>query len=303
LTTEEDPMHDPAIAGFDRYLVPAGEQEVAVSLGGTGPPVLLLHGFPETHLAWRRVAPLLADRFTVVCADLPGYGDSPAPGAGHTAYAKRVTADAMIRLMQQIGWDRFTFVGHDRGALVGFRAALDHPEAIDHLAVLDVLPTTDMWASLRGTGGVFAFHLYLLAQLNDLPERMLCAAPRDFFGHFLDTWTTVPGAIPDDIREAYLATSSRPEVIRAICNDYRASAFIDAADDDTDRLARRQLEMPVLALWQDPGGQTLPFDPEEVWASWATDLRTRALPCGHFLPEECPAEVAAAVADLVGTPA
>lgn len=292
-------MRDDHMDGFERYVVHVGNEDLAVSIGGQGPPVLLLHGFPQTHIAWRLVAPSLANAFTVVCVDLPGYGDSPAPGTDYAAYAKRATGLAMVRLMRQLGWDRFSLVGHDRGGLVGFRAALDHPDVITHLAVLDILPTNDMWSSLAGTAGVFAFHLYLLAQPNDLPERLLAAAPRDFFGHFLDVWTSVPNAIPQSVRDVYLAASSRSESIRAICNDYRASAFIDGEHDDHDRGQGNKLEMPVLAMWQDPGDQPLPFDPEKIWSSWASDLRTEALPCGHFLPEECPREVAAGVASLL----
>jgi pimeloyl-ACP methyl ester carboxylesterase len=205
----------------------------------------------------------------------------------------------MIRMMQQLGWDRFTFVGHDRGGLVGFRAALDHPDAIDHLAVLDVLPTTDTWSSLRGNGGVFAFHLYLLAYPPPLSERLLAAAPQVFFGHFLDAWTKQPAAISAEVRAAYLAKAATPEAIAAMCADYRASAGVDSAHDEADRKAGRRLGMPVAALWQDPGAVELPFDPAAVWAGWAPDLRTAALDCGHFLPEERPGEVSAALRALI----
>ncbi|WP_020418720.1 alpha/beta fold hydrolase [Amycolatopsis sp. ATCC 39116] len=146
---------------------------------------------------------------------------------------------------------------------------------------------------------MFAFHLYLLAQPSDLPERMIAADPDVFVGHFLDTWTGVPGAIPADVRAAYLAAAGTPRAIHAICQDYRAGAFVDAGHDQADRDAGRTLSMPVLAMWQDPGDLVLPFDPRQVWASWAPDLRTRVLPCGHFLPEERPVEVTAAIRDLL----
>jgi haloacetate dehalogenase len=285
----------PQIPGFDLHDVSQAAGRLRVATGGAGPPVLLLHGFPQTHLAWRAVAPLLAERFRVVCPDLPGYGAStPAPG-----YAKRTTAATMVGLMRELGHERFAVVGHDRGALVAFRAALDHPGAVERVAVLDVVPTTDMWAALQGTGGVFAFHLYLLAHPADLPERMIAADPDTFFGHFLDIWSRRPAAIPAEVRATYLDACRRPEAIHAICEDYRASATVDVEHDAADRQAGRRIDAPVLAMWQDPGDLVLPFDPEEVWASWAPDLRTRVLPGGHFLPEDCPEEVAAAVTELV----
>lgn len=273
--------------------------DVHVAVSGAGPPVLLLHGFPETHLTWRHVAAALAEDFRVVCPDLPGYGASDPPAGEDTpaAYAKRATAATMVALMRELGHDRFSVVGHDRGALVAFRAALDHPDVVTHLGVLDVVPTVDNWAALTGAGGVFAFHLYLLAQPSDLPERMIAADPDTFFGHFLDTWTVEP--LPPEVRAAYLAAARAPSAVHAICQDYRASAFVDASHDADDRAAGRRLVMPVLAMWQDAGEVVLPFDPRRVWSDWAPDLRTQVLPCGHFLPEERPAEVAAAIRALV----
>jgi haloacetate dehalogenase len=283
------------ISGFDVQDVPLAAGRLRVAIGGGGPAVLLLHGFPQTHLAWRAVAPLLAERFRVVCPDLPGYGAS-APAA---SYAKRTTAATMVALMRELGHERFAVVGHDRGALVAFRAALDHPDTVERVAVVDVIPTVDMWAALQGTGGVFAFHLYLLAHPTDLPERMIAADPDTFFGHFLDIWTRRPAAIPADVRATYLTACRTPEAVHAICEDYRASATVDVEHDEADRQAGHRIDVPVLAMWQDPGELTLPFDPAEVWSSWAPDLRTRVLPGGHFLPEDCPEEVAAAIAELV----
>ncbi|WP_179956719.1 alpha/beta fold hydrolase [Amycolatopsis anabasis] len=288
----------PRIPDFDYQRRTAGGLALNVAYGGAGPPVVLLHGFPETHLAWRSVAADLAADHFVVCPDLPGYGasDKP-PDAGR--YAKRALAADVFALLDGFSCERFALVGHDRGALVAFRAALDRPERISHLGVLDVIPALDMWASLAGIGGVFAFHLYLLAQAEPLPEALVGAAPDRFFGHFLDTWTKAPGAIPAAVRSAYLEAARDPASIHAICQDYRASAFADPEHDAADRASGRRLGMPALALWQDPGDLPLPFDPAEVWGAWASDLRTGTLPCGHFLPEECPTEVAAAIRELV----
>ncbi|MEU1664760.1 alpha/beta hydrolase [Streptomyces sparsogenes] len=290
-----------SIPGLVEQTVSVHGSEVHLVHGGAGHPVLLLHGFPQTHLAWQHVAASLAQDFRVVCADLPGYGTSAPPVGGDSpdAYAKRATAATMVAVMRELGHERFSVVGHDRGALVAFRAALDHPDVITHLAVLDVIPTVDNWAALHGAGGVFAFHLYLLAQPSDLPERMITADPDTFFGHFLDTWTVRADAIPDDVRSAYLTAARTPRTVHAICQDYRASAFVDAEHDRTDRDAGRRLTMPVLAMWQEPGAIVLPFDPQQIWADWAPDLRTHVLPCGHFLPEECPDEVTAAIRGLI----
>ncbi|MEV5966576.1 alpha/beta hydrolase [Kribbella sp. NPDC051952] len=276
-------------------------RDIVCDVGGDGVPLLLLHGFPETRLTWREVVPRLTDRFQVICPDLPGYGGSDRLGEGPEAFDKSVVAAHMIALMRELGHDRFALVGHDRGGLVAFRAALDHPDKVTQLGVLDILPTVDNWAALQGPGGVFAFHLYLLAQPSDLPERLISADPDTFFGHFLDTWTKQPDAIAADVRDQYLAATRRPETIHAICDDYRASAFIDLAQDQRDQRAGRTLSMPVLAAWQDPGDVDLPFDPQKIWSSWASDLRTQILPCGHFLPEEQPAEIAEAITALAQT--
>jgi haloacetate dehalogenase len=234
--------------------VHVGGREVAVELGGAGPPVLLLHGFPQTRLTWRAVVPQLTPRHTVVCADLPGYGDSARLADGPQGFDKSAVAGHMVALMRQLGHDRFAIVGHDRGALVAFRAALDHPHAVTHLGVLDIIPTIDTWAALSGPGGVFAFHLYLLAQPTDLPERLIAADPDTFFGHFLDTWTKVSGAIAPLVREQYLAAARRRATIHAICDDYRAGAFIDSDRDQRDRLEGRRLAMPAApAVGQVPG--------------------------------------------------
>ncbi|OZM75028.1 alpha/beta hydrolase [Amycolatopsis antarctica] len=286
------------ITGFETVNVEVDGLTTRAAVGGSGRAVLLLHGFPQTRLAWRAVAPELARRYRVVCPDLPGYGASAGPDSVE-GYSKRALASRMVALMRELGHDRFSVVGHDRGGLVAFRAALDHPGVVAHLGVLDILPNTDNWAALHGVGGVFAFHLYLLAQPSDLPERMIAADPDTFVGHFLDTWVTEKGAIPADSRAAYLAAARRGEVVHAMCQDYRAGAFVDPGHDDADREAGRLLTMPVLAMWQDPGELVLPFDPQAIWSSWAPDLRTVVLPCGHFLPEERPGDVVAAITALL----
>jgi haloacetate dehalogenase len=289
------------IDGFRYQRVAVGDVCLNVARGGSGSPIVLLHGFPETHLAWREVATDLAVDHEVICPDLRGYGDSdrPADDLAGLTYAKRTMAADIVGLARALGHDRFALAGHDRGGLVAFRAGLDYPDTVTHLAVLDVIPPAQMFAALRGTAGIFAFHLYLLASPPPLPEGLIGAAPDLFFGHFLDAWADRPGAIPDDVRAIYLANAATPEAICAVCADYRASAGIDSAHDEADRRAGARLRMPVTALWQDPGDLELPFDPAEIWAGWAPDLRTAALDCGHFLPEERPTQVAEALRDLL----
>ncbi|GAA1698114.1 hypothetical protein GCM10009765_54390 [Fodinicola feengrottensis] len=204
-----------------------------------------------------------------------------------------------VRLMDELGYQRFAVVGHDRGALVAFRLGLDFPAAISQIAVLDVIPQGDLWPALSGVGTVFAAHLPFLAQPPDLPERMIAADPDLFFGHFLDSWQSPPGQLTADVRAAYLAACRKPETIAAICADYRAGAFIDPGHDQADAGAGRRLRMPVLAGWQDPGEQVLPFGPAKIWASWATNLSTVTYQCGHFIAEQQPVALCADLCRLL----
>jgi len=269
-----------------------------------GAVVVLLHGFPQTRRAWRHVAPALAaSGHTVICPDLPGYGDSTSPADADDVarFSKRATAEVLVAAVRDLGHERFAVVGHDRGGLVALRAALDHPRHVSHLGVLDVLPTPDNWQALSGASGVFAWHLFFLAGPAGLPERLIGADPETFFGHFFQTWTRIPGAIDTPTREHYVNACGTPSAIHAICQDYRAGATVDLADDAADLRAGRVVQAPTLALWQDPGDTPLPFDPEAVWKSWTITLTTAALPCGHFLPEEQPERVTAAVTHLLAT--
>ncbi|MDX3755028.1 alpha/beta hydrolase [Streptomyces sp. AK02-04a] len=290
----------PTIPGFDHRRVPVADHvALHVAVAGSGSPIVLLHGFPQTHLMWRHVATDLAADHTVICPDLRGYGASDKPvdtGADGNAYAKRTMAADVVSLARALGHERFALAGHDRGALVAIRAGLDHPEAITHLASLDVLPTLDMWDVMHGTGAAVGFHLYLMAQPPGLPERMIHAAADVFFGHFLDIWTRDPRAIPDEIRTAYLAASRA--AVPSIVADYRASAGIDVEHDRADRAAGNRLRMPVAVLQQD-WGAALGFDAAARWRAWAPDLRHTTVSCGHFMAEEAPADVVKAIRDLV----
>ncbi|MFE2958298.1 alpha/beta fold hydrolase [Nocardia tengchongensis] len=286
------------IPGFDYHRVEVADGvTLNTAVAGTGRPIVLLHGFPQTHLMWRHVAAELAADHTVICPDLRGYGDSdkPADPTGAT-YAKRVMGDDIVALAQALGHERFALAGHDRGALVAIRTALDHPERVTHLASLDVLPTLDMWEVMHGVTAAIGFHLYLMAQPADLPEQLIGASPDAFFGHFLDIWTRDPAAIPAEIRAEYLAASRA--AVASIVADCRASATIDLEHDRADRAAGNTLGMPVTVLQQD-WGEFLGFDAAALWSAWAPDLDHRTVGCGHFMAEESPAEITGAIRELV----
>ncbi|PXY20708.1 alpha/beta hydrolase [Prauserella muralis] len=285
------------ITGFDYQRVGVADGvTLNAAVGGSGSPVVLLHGFPQTHLMWRHVAADLAADHTVICPDLRGYGDSDKPAGEGQAYAKRTMAADIVALARALGHERFALAGHDRGALVALRAGLDHPDAISRLALLDVLPTLDMWDVLHGVNAAVAFHLYLMAQPPGLPERLIAGSPDAFFGHFLDAWVRDPDAIPADVRAAYL-TASR-EAVPSIVADYRASATVDIEHDAADRQVGNRLRMPVTVLQQD-WGAALGYDAAALWRAWAPDLHHGTVSCGHFMAEEDPATIVKALRDLL----
>ncbi|MEU9687044.1 alpha/beta fold hydrolase [Amycolatopsis japonica] len=285
------------ITGFDYQRVPVADGvALDVAVAGTGSPIVLLHGFPQTHLMWRHVAADLAADHTVLCPDLRGYGDSDKPADTGETYSKRSMAADVVAVAKAFGHDRFALAGHDRGALVALRAGLDHADKVSHLAILDVLPTLDMWDVLHGAGAAVGFHLYLMAQPPGLPEQLIAGAPDAFFGHFLDAWTRNGDAIPADVHAAYLEASRN--AVPSIVADYRASAGIDIAHDEADRAAGNRLTMPLTVLQQD-WGAVLGYDAVALWQAWATDLDHRTVTSGHFMAEESPAEVAKALRDLL----
>ncbi|KAA8886562.1 alpha/beta hydrolase [Nocardia colli] len=287
----------PKITGFDYQRIAVADQvELNVAVGGAGSPVVLLHGFPQTHLMWRHVAADLAADHTVICPDLRGYGDSDKPAETGSTYSKRTMAADVVAVAKALGHERFALAGHDRGALVAIRAGLDHPDTVTHLASLDVLPTLDMWDVMHGVTAAVGFHLYLMAQPPGLPEQMIAATPDAFFGHFLDIWTRDPAAIPPEFRAAYLRASAA--AVPSIVADYRASAGLDLDHDRTDRAAGNHLRMPVSVLQQD-WGAALGFDAESLWRAWAPDLKHTTVSCGHFMAEESPATVTEALRELL----
>ncbi|AHH18981.1 alpha/beta hydrolase family protein [Nocardia nova SH22a] len=295
-------MADTVIDGLDYRRIPgAGGVELNVAVGGSGDPVVLLHGFPQTHLMWRHVARVLARRYLVIVPDLRGYGVSDKPEeAGPETYSKRTMAQDIIEVVRAIGHERFGLIGHDRGALVGVRAALDHPDTITHLGILDVLPTMDTWDVLHGVDAAVAWHLYLMAQPKGLPERMIEAVADDFFGSFLDAWDPSGTTFPPEVRRHYIDSSVA--AVPSIVADYRATAGIDLDMDRADRKAGAQLTMPVAVISQDWGAQ-LGFDASALWRNWAPSATYQPIDAGHFMAEEKPDEIAAFIDQLMQRPA
>jgi haloacetate dehalogenase len=290
-------MSTPTIPGFTQQRVDVADGvALDVATGGSGSPVVLLHGFPQTHLMWRHVAVDLAAEHTVICPDLRGYGASDKPADdGHT-YAKRTMAADVVAVARALGHDRFALVGHDRGALVAVRAGLDHPEVVTHLAGLDVLTNLDTWDVLSGLSASVAWHLYLMAQPAGLPEAMISGAADEFFGSFLDAWASDPAAMPADVRAEYLRASRA--AVPSIVADYRASAHVDVEHDRADRETGNRLRMPVTVLQQDWGPE-LSSGAAAMWSAWAADLDHRTVTSGHFMAEEAPGEVIAAARALL----
>lgn len=273
--------------------------EIHVTAGGRGKPLLLLHGYPQTHVMWHKIAPKLAERFTVVMPDLRGYGDSakPAPDEKHHNYSKRAMAQDQIDVMRTLGFSTFQAVGHDRGGRVLHRLCLDHPEAIERAAVLDIGPTASMYARTDKAFATAYFHWFFLIQPHDLPERMIGADPDHWLDRLLGHWSRKPGVFTDDAVAEYRRCFRDPAGIAATCEDYRAAATIDLEHDRAD--AEKGVTCPLLVLWGAEGVVGKMFDALALWREKATDVRGRALPCGHFLPEEAPQETLAALQDFL----
>jgi len=292
-------MHD-----FAPAEVQTGETAIFTRAGGAGPPLLLLHGFPQTQLMWRQVARSLARSFSVVCADLRGYGRSgcPATTPDHAPYAKRAMARDMIVVMEKLGFQRFSVCGHDRGGRVAYRLALDHPDRIDRLAVLDILPIEAAWQHADARFALAYWPWSLLAQPPPLPEQILRLAAETIIDNALEQWGSPPTAFPAEVRAAYVRALQQPDHAHAICEEYRAAATIDRAHDRADRARGRRIRCPMLALWSAGG----PLDawyqehggPLALWRAWADAVEGRALEGGHFFPESAPRATAEALSDF-----
>lgn len=283
---------DGLFAGFEQRRLDVGGVELNCRVGGQGPALLLLHGHPQTHVMWHKVAPRLAERFTLVAADLRGYGDSAKPDAGAEAYSKRTLARDNVALMRLLGHERFAVLAHDRGARVAHRLALDHPAAVERLMLLDIAPTLAMY---RQTDEAFArayWHWFFLIRPAPLPERLIEADPEGYLKGVMGTRSAGLAPFPPEVLAEYLRCLSLPGTARGICEDYRASAGIDLAHDQADLDAGRRLELPLRILWGAEGTVGRCFDPLAEWRQVATQVSGCALPGGHYLAEELPELVA-----------
>ncbi|MET7141924.1 alpha/beta hydrolase [Xanthomonas sp. PPL139] len=299
MSTRHSPASAAAFSDFTRLQVDAGGVAFAGAIGGSGPPVLLLHGFPQTHLAWRRVAPRLAQAFTVIVPDLPGYGASR-PHSDQPRWSKRRVGEALVALMAHLGHTRFAVVGHDRGARAGYRLALDHPARVTHYASLTVVPTQDAWDAMDMRQGLANFHWFLLAQPFDLPERLLAADPDAFIETVLARMAGGLDRLDPAARAAYTAAFRDPAVRHAICEDYRAAAHEDLEHDAADRTAGNTLRCPVLVLW--PQAQAAAPSPLALWRRWASDVSGKAISGGHLQPEHASQDVLAALLPFLSRP-
>jgi haloacetate dehalogenase len=279
-------------SGFESAVVDVGETTLFIRRKGSGRPLLLLHGFPQTYVMWHRVAPTLAEEFTVVCADLRGYGASGKPPSrpDHAPYAKSVMALDMVRMMAAHGFPRFAVAGHDRGARVAYRMALDHPERIARLALLDVIPTGEAFRRADARFALAFWPWSLLAQPEPLPERLLMADPESVVDDALGEWGSDRASFPPQVRAAYIEALRDPDTVHAICEEYRAAATIDVAKDTEDQRVGRRIACPALALWSEGSGLDTWYaeagGPLGIWSKWAADVTGHPMSGGHFFPEQ-----------------
>jgi haloacetate dehalogenase len=288
------------IPGFTERRVATRGADIAVAIGGSGPPVLLLHGYPETHACWHLVAPRLARSFTIVCPDLRGYGASRLTAAetpDHAAFSKRAMALDQVETMAALGFPQFGVAGHDRGGRVAYRLALDHPRQVSQLAVLDIVPTLEQFERMNQASALSAYHWLFLAQKFDLPERLIAGQSDFYLDWTIQSWLAPGAAVAAEAMAAYRRAFREPSAIHAACEDYRAGAAIDCDIDRADRDAGKRIACPVLALWggRRSGGAAAAAGPIETWKRWADSVEGGPIACGHFLPEEAPDEVAAAL--------
>ncbi|HZR69499.1 MAG TPA: alpha/beta hydrolase [Burkholderiales bacterium] len=267
--------------------------EINLRIGGQGPGLLLLHGYPQTHAIWHRVAPELAKTFTVVATDLRGYGDSAKPHGtpDHATYSKRAMAQDQVEVMRALGFEQFLVVGHDRGARVAHRMALDHAKAVRKLVVLDIVPTRTMYSRVSRDFAKSYYHWFFLLRPEPIPETMIGADPKFYLEQHMGTRFAGLAAFAPEAMAEYVRCFSDPATIHASCEDYRAAESIDLEHDEAD--IARKIECPLLALWGEKGTVHRCFKPLEDWRERAADVRGRPLPCGHYIPEEAPGDLLA----------
>lgn len=283
------------IDGFSQSRIATNGIELSVHRGGAGAPLILLHGYPQNHMCWEKIAPTLAAHFDVIIPDLRGYGQSDAPenDTGNTTYSKREMARDIVGLMAALDIEQAHVLGHDRGGRVAYRMALDHPDRINKLGIIEIVPTGDFWAAWGAELAMKAYHWTFLAQPAPLPERMIAADPEGYIDWTLKSWTFAdsldvftPAAL-----EAYRRQARDPARIHAMCSDYRAGATVDKALDEADRAAGNKIASSLMFLYAKDGFPAKTGDPAGLWKTWAKDVRTATCESGHFAMEEAPTTV------------
>ncbi|ARE40842.1 putative epoxide hydrolase [Rhodovulum sp. P5] len=283
------------LPGFTQTRIDTNGIGLSVHRAGTGAPLILLHGYPQNHMCWLNVAPALAERFDVIVVDLRGYGDSDAPpdDDAHTTYSKREMARDIVGVMDALGLARAHILGHDRGARVAYRLALDHPDRVDRLGIIEIVPTGDFWASWTADLAYKAYHWTFLAQPAPLPERLIGADPVGYIDHTLQSWTLAKSldVFPPAALAAYRRQAGDPARIAAMCADYRAGATTDRHLDEADRAAGRRIAAPLMFLWAETGFPAQTGHPADLWRAWAENVQDASCRSGHFAMEEAPQAV------------
>lgn len=284
------------LPGFTQHRIDTGDVALSVHIGGSGPALVLLHGYPQNHMCWLNIVPELSAHFTCIVPDLRGYGDSDAPkdtSPVHETYSKRQMARDIVGLLNHLKLPRAHILGHDRGGRVAYRMALDHPDRVDRLGIIEIVPTGDFWRSWTAELALKAYHWTFLAQPEPMPERMINPDPIRYIEHTLAAWTNAKSLdiFPTTALESYRAQARNPDRIHAMCADYRAGATFDRDADEVDRAQGRRIKAPLRFLWAKDGfpGQT--GDPAALWRGWAEDVTDRSCISGHFVMEENPKAV------------
>jgi haloacetate dehalogenase len=281
--------------GFEELQIEANGTTINLVKGGSGPPMLMLHGYPQTHAMWNKIAPRLAEDFTVVCPDLRGYGDSAKVEGDpeHMNYSKRVMAQDQVDVMKSLGFDQFYLVGHDRGGRVSHRLTKDHPDSVLKLVTLDIIPTRTMFQSVDKDFATNTYHWFFLIQPFDFPERVIGADPEFFAGRGFNRVKDSDKVFTPEALADYLRCFNNPGTIHAVCEDYRAGATIDLVHDEAD--FDQKINCPMLAMWSSTGHVGRTQDVLKVWQDYATNVRGQSLTCGHYIAEEMPDEAYAAI--------
>jgi haloacetate dehalogenase len=286
--------------GFKERHIKTKKADIFLLIGGTGPPVLLLHGYPQNHVVWHAVAPLLSDNFSLIIPDLRGYGESkgPQPDPQHLNFSKRAMAEDMVEIMITLGYDRFMLAGHDRGGRVAYRLVLDHPEKVSRFAAVDIIPTLEVWDQMDKDTALGTYHWLFLAQTAPLPERLIGHDPEFYLLHLLDRWAGRRDVLDKTAVAEYIRHFRKRSVIEATCEDYRAGATIDLEHDRADQKTGQRIQCPTLVIWGKHYLSSKTKTVLKVWRKWADDVSEVVIECGHFVPEEEPEACAAALQDF-----